>query len=453
MSSPIVFPVRGRRTRLCCAMLACAASLAMPASAATAAVIASATATPTVISDTGTPGISLSAAQQLAVQRSRQLAGSEHAADAARQMAVAAGQLPDPVLKAGVDNLPVSGADRLNIGSDFMTMRTLGISQELTSAGKRKLRAELYTLEADKAMASKAADSAAIVRDTALAWLDSYFAQRMAAVVADQQTQARNEIEAAEGAYRAGRASQSDIYAARAALIAVQDRASDTERRVRSAAAMLARWTGTAAPAALTTLPRIDQISLDPAMPDSALDHHPEIAVLARQAAIAQTEAKLADANRTPDWSVEFAFQQRGAAYSNMISVGVSVPLQWDRANRQDRELSAKLAKAEQAKDEREEMLRAHAAEIRTMLIEWQSDRARRDRDEQELLPLARERTAATLAAYRGGKAALADVLAARRGETDAQLQVLQLQADVARLWAQLNFLIPADDAMHKEAQ
>lgn len=448
MSSPIAFPVQGRRSRVRCALLALAATFATFATFATSAFGA----TPAAA-----PELTLPQAQQLAVQRSRQLAGSEHAADAARQMAVAAGQLPDPVLKAGIDNLPVTGADRLSLGSDFMTMRRLGVSQELTTAGKRKLRSEIYELEADKAIASKAAATASIERDTALAWLDSYFTRQMAAVVADQATQAGNEIEAAEGAYRAGRASQADILAARAALIAVEDRASEIDQRSRSAAAMLARWTGTDAAATLAALPPIDQISLDPDMPESALDHHPDIAVLARQEAIAQTEAKLADANRTSDWSVELAFQQRGPAYSNMISIGLSVPLQWDRKNRQNRELSAKLSMAEQAKAEREEMVRAHAAEIRTMVIEWQSDRARHTRDEHELLPLMHERTAATLAAYRGGKSTLTDVLAARRAELDTQLQVLQLQADVARLWAQLNFLIPTDsgethNAMHKDA-
>jgi hypothetical protein len=33
-------------------------------------------------------------------------------ADAARQQAVSAAQRPDPVTKAGIDNLPVTGADR-----------------------------------------------------------------------------------------------------------------------------------------------------------------------------------------------------------------------------------------------------------------------------------------------------------------------------------------------------
>ncbi len=61
------------------------------------------------------------------------------------------------------------------------------------------------------------------------------------------------------------------------------------------------------------------------------------------------------------------------------------------------------------------------------------------------MLPLASERTQATLGAYRGAKASITDVLLARRNEIDVRLQALQLEMDTARLWAQLNFLVPDD--------
>lgn len=80
--------------------------------------------------------------------------------------------MPDPVLKLGIDNLPVSGPDRLSITADFMTMRRAGIMQELTRSDKRQLRAARFEREAEKTLAEKAFASASIERDTALAWLD-----------------------------------------------------------------------------------------------------------------------------------------------------------------------------------------------------------------------------------------------------------------------------------------
>jgi outer membrane protein TolC len=186
-------------------------------------------------------------------------------------------------------------------------------------------------------------------------------------------------------------------------------------------------------------------VRLDRAVLEKQLAHHPRIAVLIKQEEIAVADAKLAEANRKADWSVEVMYQQRGPAYSNMVSVGVSRPLQWDRKNRQDREISSKLVLVEQAKAERDEMLRAYIAETLAMMNEWENGRERTARFKQELIPLANSKTMAAIAAYRGGKTTLADVLLARRNEIDVRIQAIQLQTEVARLWAQLNFLVPDD--------
>jgi outer membrane protein TolC len=391
--------------------------------------------------------LTLAQARHLALDRSRQLAAQDYAAAASRDMAAAAKQLPDPVLKLGIDNLPINGEDRYSVTRDFMTMRRVGVAQEFTRADKRTLRASRFDREAEKKLAEKDVAAAAIERDATLAWLDRYYAEAMAAVIAEQAGQARIEMQAAEGAYRAGRGTQADILVARSALATIDDRASEFQRRIRNATVMLARWIGTAAEMPLAGQPPTDTIRLDPATLDTQLAHHPEIAVLNKQEEIAQADAQLAQANKKSDWSVEVAFQQRGPAYSNMISVGVSIPLQWDKKNRQDRELSSKLAILEQTKAERDEMLRAHVAETRTMINEWENDRERSARYQHELVPLAQQRTAATIISYRGGKASLPEVLTARRNEIDVRLQALQLESETARIWAQLNFLFPETSA------
>jgi outer membrane protein TolC len=88
----------------------------------------------------------------------------------------------------------------------------------------------------------------------------------------------------------------------------------------------------------------------------------------------------------------------------------------------------------------------SNVAEVRSMLNEWENGLERITRYERELLPLARDRTEAALSAYRGGKGDLNAVLAARKNEIEVRTQALQLTQDTARTWAQLNFLIPADD-------
>jgi outer membrane protein TolC len=393
--------------------------------------------------------LSLEDAQHRAVERSLQVAAQNAAIRASQEMSVAAGQLPDPILKMGIDNLPINGPDQFSVTRDFMTMRRIGLSQEMTRGEKRDLRAQRYTGEANKAAAEKAAAVASIDRNTALAWLDRYYAEAMARVIAEQSEQVKAEILAAEGAYRGGRGTQSDVIAAHSTLAGLEDRASEYRRRVLTAKTNLARWIGEGADLPLAARPALDVVRLNAHSLDTDLLHHPEIAILARQEEIASTEARLAQASRTPDWSLEVAYQQRGPTFSNMVSVGIALPLPWDRANRQDREVASKLALAEQARAQREEMLRSHIAEVRVMIVEWESGRERLARYERDLIPLAGERTKAALAGYQGGKTSVADLLLARRSETEVRMQAVQLEMDTARLWAQLNFLVPGDHAEH----
>src|SRR5256885_16966075 len=101
--------------------------------------------------------LGLEEAQRRAVDRSRLLVAQDAAVRSSRELAVAAGQLPDPVLKIGVDNLPVSGPDQFSVSRDFMTMRRIGVMQELTRGEKRDLRAQRFEREAEKSLAEKSA--------------------------------------------------------------------------------------------------------------------------------------------------------------------------------------------------------------------------------------------------------------------------------------------------------
>lgn len=391
--------------------------------------------------------LTLGDTQRRAIERSRQLVAQDAGVMASREMAIAAGQLPDPVLKIGIDNLPINGEDRFSLSRDFMTMRRLGVMQEFTRADKRQLKAERLEREAQRTLAEKTATTAMIERDAALAWLDRYYADAMAAIVNKQIEQARSEVQAAEGSYSGGHINRADGLMAKNTLVGLQDRASEFRRRQLNAKVGLARWSGDGSNTLLGERPDITILRWNVQALHTQLAHHPQIAILEKQEQLAETEAQLAQANKKSDWSWEVGFSQRGPAYSNMVSIGVSIPWQSNPSQRQDRDIAAKLAMVEQAKAQREDALRAHVAEVGVMVNEWENGKERSARYTHELLPLADERTQAILAAYRGGKSSLNEVLAAYRNALDVHLQALQLEWDTARLWAQLNFLFPIENS------
>lgn len=388
--------------------------------------------------------LTLAEAQRIAVGRSPQLRAQQALSMAAREQAVAAGQLPDPILKLGVDNLPVDGPDRGSLTGDFMTMRRIGITQEIPNAEKRQLKADRFEHDAQRAQAQQQQSLAGIQQSTALAWLERYYVQALRNLVQQQLDETRLQMQAADLAFRNGRASQADVFAARAALIGLNDRLGQIDGQSRNAELMLARWVGAdVANRTLSGSPPWQVLSQQSQVLHGRTAQHPDLQVISAEIAAAETDARLALANKKPDWSIEASYSQRGSAYSNMVSLGVSIPLQWNSKNRQNRELAAKLSLVDEAKERYEDRLRSQELDARSLLNDWQTAKDRLARLRDELIPVMRQRAEASLTAYRTGKSDLTATLAARRDEIDSRIQALNLEMETARAWARLNYLTP----------
>jgi outer membrane protein TolC len=390
--------------------------------------------------------LTLAEAQRIATVRSKQIEAGELGVSASKDLAVAAAERPDPVAKIGLENVPINGPEAFSLQQDSMTMRSVGIMQEITRSSKLRARAAESEQAVRLAEAKRAQTLVEVRRDSALAWLDRYYAELAQRTVSEQVEAARLEVSAADAAYRGGRGTAADVLAARGALAEFEDQAAEASRVVRTSQVALARWLGEDANRGLAGQPAIDTIPLHRHTLEAQLLDHPEIQALEQREELARAGAEVARADRHPDWSVELVYSARGSGYSNMVTLELTVPLEIRRAYRQDPKLAAKLAEASQAKAEREEMLREHAAQIAAGIDAWESARARRDRYHTTIIPLAADRTVAARAAYRGGKATLADLLSAHRAEIEARLKALELESTAARLWAQLAFLsVPAD--------
>jgi outer membrane protein TolC len=388
------------------------------------------------------PALSLDEALRLATDRSPQIAAQRSAIDSAREAAVSARQLPDPKLFFGVDNLPVTTSDAFSISHDFMTMRKIGLMQDFPRAAKRDLKGKLAEQLTAREQAMLGDVQLALRRDVAGAWIERYFAQRMAAVVDEQMAEVQLQADAMQAGLASGKTRPAELLAVKVNLQTLQDKRADFDRQAARAKVMLARWLGdaagrTLAPFALPTVPA-DQGAL--ADHDA---HHPHLQSLEHQVQAAQADASLAQASVKPDWSLEFAYAQRGPSFSNMISVQVTVDLPLFRYNRQNREIASKVALIERARDLKEDALRQHLSEEQAAWVDWDTATTRLQRFDDSLLPLSHERTQAALAAYRGGRSDLAPVLQARRDELDIKLQSVQLAADQARACAQLLYFLP----------
>jgi cobalt-zinc-cadmium efflux system outer membrane protein len=101
------------------------------------------------------PVLNLAEAMRIAEQRSQGLQSQAWVAVAARQRAVAAGQRPDPVLRLGLDDVPVEGGSHQRLTREGSTARSIGIAQALPNAAKRVAQRERFEQEALLALSQR----------------------------------------------------------------------------------------------------------------------------------------------------------------------------------------------------------------------------------------------------------------------------------------------------------
>lgn len=378
----------------------------------------------------GAAPLTFDQALELAVQRSESARAARAGVTSAAEAARAASQLPDPVLRVGVDNLPISGTDRFS-SRDSMTMKRIGISQEWLSAEKRAARQAAADAMIGREGAAVQATAAEVRLQTGLAYLDAWFAGETLKLTALTEHHAHEELEAARARLSSATGSSQEVLALTAARGVTEDETAEVRQQQATARAVLERWVGAqvddlAAPASL-------------AIPEEQayVASHPAILAAQLDAELARREAELARTSRNPNWSWEVSYGQR-AGYPDMVSVGVSIPLTVAPARRQDRDIASKLALTEKAEAALAEATRIAAGEYRALASDAKRLAERIERYRATVATVAQQRTAAALAAYRSNQVSLMTLFEARHAEVEAQRKLLTLQRDLAKTQAQL---------------
>ncbi|ODV09292.1 MAG: hypothetical protein ABT20_11420 [Rubrivivax sp. SCN 70-15] len=391
--------------------------------------------------------LTLAEAQQRATARAAAPAAAGQRAQAAREMAVAAAQRPDPVLGLALNNVPADGPDRFSTTRDFMTVRSVSLMQTFTREDKRQARADRYLRDAQAEQAERTLRVADVRREVSLAWFERRAAEQRLVLLQDQRAEATLQVDAAMAAQRGRRGSTTDVLAARDAVAQIEQALLAAEAAATAKRRDLSRWTGDPVDQPLADAPPLDRHALVDRPPATLLALHPGLAQLAAREAVADSAVAVARAEREPDWSAELMFSQRGSRYSNMVSIGVSLPLPWDRPQRQDRELAARLAQSEALRAERTELEREIVALVDGWADRWRAGLQQLALIDREREPLARQRVETALAAYRGGAAPLGTVLDARRAALALRMERIDVELDTARTWARLDTLLPASGA------
>ncbi|WP_241668868.1 TolC family protein [Rhodanobacter glycinis] len=389
--------------------------------------------------------LTLDAAMHQAIERAPMLEARRAQSESARQEAARAGALPDPQLTIGIDNLTVQGPGAFTAGGDSMTMRTIGISQALPSRSKRQAERAMGSANAALAMSSEVTAALSIQQQVADAWIAAWGAHREAMMLQSMRQAWAQDVAVAKARLRGGTGSAAEVLAVRMAALDLENRIDEANAREAQARAGLARWLGSPTDQPLADAPDFAVLPHDEASLLASLDRQGNLLGWPAREQAAEAALAAARADKHPEWSVGMSYGSRVRGLSDMASLQVGVSLPLFTRNRQDRGISARAADLDAVHAEHDDGRRQQIEAIQSAWAQWQSfgEQVRRHRD--ELLPLANDRVALALAAYRGG-GDIQPLLDARRDEIAHHTDYARVQAEYGRAWAALAYLLPTSE-------
>ncbi len=377
--------------------------------------------------------LTLDEALALAVQRSESSRAAGAAVGSAQEAAKAASQLPDPMLQVGIENLPITGADRFSTTREGMTMKRVGISQEWLSREKRDARQSAAEAMVAREVVAARSVVASVRLQTAIAYVGAVYAARTLELTVLNERHAQEEFEAARARLASATGNSREVLALASARGVAADESAEVRQAQAAAEVALKRWIGVEGS-------ELAELS-DWAVPSEAVyvATHPTVLVMQREVDVARRTATLSIENRTPNWTWQVAYGQR-SGYSDMVSVGVSIPLPVATAQRQDREIASRQALVDKAESELVEAQREAQGEYRALRSDVDRLEERIARYRTAVVRPAEQRTAVATAAYRSSQSPLSMLFEARHAELEARRKLFALQADLAKAKVRLAF-------------
>lgn len=370
------------------------------------------------------------AALRLADQTAPSLQARAADVRSTQRAAVAAGRLPDPRLEFGVEGFPVSGPLAFHPSADDFSDVRLGVTQDVPNGAKRQAARERAAADIAAAEVGQTGEARDVRLNTALAWINLYYAERRLAALDDidralaplRQTAASR---LASGAARPGETLEPEQWTA-----ALADRRAGLVAEIGRARAELIRWTGDPQAEVVGDPP---DYNIDPVALRAGLLQLPALTAYDAMERQAGADVDAAKADKHPDWSFELAWQHRDPRFGDMVMAQATVSLPLFASTRQDPIIDARVETASRVRLEREAKLRELEAALEASLADHVMHHEQLARASGTLVPLAKQRADLETASYGAGTATLSDVLSALLALAEAQTAVVDHQAEVAR--------------------
>jgi len=389
-------------------------------------------------------GLSLEHVEDLALAADPGVRSVEANRLALEELSVAAGQLPDPLIKMGLVSLPT---DTFNLGQEAMTQVQFGVIQKFPRGKSRSLRSEQIGWRS-QGLHEKARDQELqILLAVREQFVEVAKQRHLARINAKAITAFSGVADITQDYYATGRVYQQDVLQAAVELAKVEDRATRIAQDEEQARARLSMWIGDAA-----------YLDLDDAWPHfnyhasanslkEGLQSHPRILSIQKNVSAAETGVELAKQKYKPEFALDLTYGGRagtnpdGSSRSDLLTFMVVMDVPLFHRNRQDRGVAAQVAESSAAMFTRDDLFRRMKSEVDFHVATHQRQQERILLFENTLLPEAAFSSESSFGAYQSSIEDLTSLLRTQITEFDLLLEHARLRAEVLKTQARLMYL------------
>lgn len=347
----------------------------------------------------------------------------------------------DPMISAGLSNVPVDGFD---FSREPMTQKTVGVSQRIPSLSKRLAEKGVAEENVRLEKARTRLLAASLVEMMKNAVYEIAYADRALRILARNERVLDEFITISNAKYATGKGVQADVIQAQVEKSKIFDRMLALEEKRKLAVIRLNRTLGrdVEAPFEIDGLPLDQEVAGDFAgLWEKAARKSPEMTLARALLGLSESGLEKAEASVGMDVILSMRYGQRDDTPSeraDFLSAGASVSIPLWRREKQDRLIASARLKVSEAAMELENVRQETKAALGRALASYKKEAETIRLYEKGIIPQARQALLASQAAYQLDKAdflsMLTNELTLLRYELDIEMAFLRKRKLSARI-------------------
>ena len=381
-----------------------------------------------------------------ALQNNPEIQAALQEREAAQQRIAPAQALDDPQVEVGVLYMPIAASP---FRTEDMTMKMIGLAQTLPFPGKRGLRKDVASKDAEAISHGYQETVNRVIRDLKVAYFDLGLTLEITKLVEKNKLILEGFVHLAEDHYRVGMGSQADALKAQTQVSRMQDELLILARERPVIEAELIRTLGrhTHTAALTPVLLHIHEESLNlESLRETALAQRPQLHALQSLVARSDKTVDLANKDYYPDFTPRLMYGQRdsrldGTGRADEVSFTVTINLPVWRKNKLEPRVAEALSLRNQAMNMHQAQSNEIAARLRQQVVTVEQNLKSTQLYQTTILPQARLTVESALAAYRFNRVDFLTLLDNQMTVFNYEISLVTAMANYNKALAEIDLL------------